>query len=183
MNIKKPKFQPRYKYIRCEKQLDMNKFIADINFVPFSTVYAIDDPNEKLSIFNDLLLDCINQHAPLKRTKFTRPPAPWMRDNAVVSSWIELTNLRNLLKSGNCSIDEYRKARNAYKKTIRLSKSRFLKKSLSSKSSKDIWKTVKKLIKPQYRRMQQHPDELNQYFATLVANLTTVSKLLELREL
>ena len=39
-------------------------------------IYGIDDPDEKLEIFNDLLSECINNHAPLKRVKVTRPPAP-----------------------------------------------------------------------------------------------------------
>ena len=40
--------------------------------LPFST----DDPDDQLAMQNKLILDCIDRHTPLKRTKFTRPPAP-----------------------------------------------------------------------------------------------------------
>ena len=30
-------------------------------------------------MLNKLILDCIDRHATLKRTKFIRPPAPWMK--------------------------------------------------------------------------------------------------------
>lgn len=43
-----------------------------------SIVYAIEDPDDKLEIMNTLITDWIEAHAPLKRTKLTRPPAPWL---------------------------------------------------------------------------------------------------------
>lgn len=76
VNIKKQRFEPRYKYIRIEKNLDINNFKQDFARLPFSLVYAVDDPEEQLEIFNQLILSCINEHAPLKRIRFTRPPAP-----------------------------------------------------------------------------------------------------------
>ena len=33
----------------------------------------------ELHILNTLILDCLNSHAPLKRCKITRPPAPWLK--------------------------------------------------------------------------------------------------------
>ena len=44
--------------------------------LPFSTVSSFDNPDDQLAMQNKLILDCIDRHAPLKRTKFTRPPAP-----------------------------------------------------------------------------------------------------------
>ena len=37
------------------------------------------DPEDKLDIFNTLVTECIDRHAPLKRTKCTRPPAPRLK--------------------------------------------------------------------------------------------------------
>ena len=38
-------------------------------------IYGIEDPNEKLEIFNDILSKCINNHAPLKRVSDTTSDA------------------------------------------------------------------------------------------------------------
>ena len=41
-----------------------------------SVVDTFDDPNDQLYMLNELTLSHINQHAPLRRVKLTRPPAP-----------------------------------------------------------------------------------------------------------
>ena len=89
-NIKKERFQKRYKYVRDEKGLDMSKYILDFKQLPTSLVYAFDDPDDKVKILNKLVSQCITEHAPTKRTKFTRPPAPWLKDP-------EISNAKNTL--------------------------------------------------------------------------------------
>ena len=108
----------------------MDTYLQDISRTPFSIVYVIDDPNDKLSIFNELILKCVNDHAPLIRTKFTRPPAPWMRNTEVIVKRNEVNQLRQVM---DVDKDAYRKCRNEYKKTLRESKKNFVKKSLSSR--------------------------------------------------
>ena len=68
-------------------------------------------------MLNKLILDCIDRHATLKRTKFTRPPAPWMKQLDIIElqkqrnkhrflahnipskeNWINFRNARNRLK-------------------------------------------------------------------------------------
>ena len=56
-------------YILNEKEFDSKSFIDDVSKRPFSLVYSFDDPHEKLDVLNSLLLQCIDQHAPLKKRK------------------------------------------------------------------------------------------------------------------
>ena len=60
LNVRVPQFQPRLKYIRDEKLLNIEQYVSDINDLPFSLIYAIDNVETKLGIFNSLILDCIN---------------------------------------------------------------------------------------------------------------------------
>jgi hypothetical protein len=55
---------------------------------------VVDDPEEKLEMFTNLITECIERHAPLKRTKITRPPAPWLHEKEIKS----LQNQRDLLR-------------------------------------------------------------------------------------
>ena len=50
---------------------------------------------KKLEILSSLIKECINRHAPLKLTKVTRPPAPWLKDPAIA----ELKEQRDRLRS------------------------------------------------------------------------------------
>ena len=74
------KFETRYKYIRNLKNFELEKYVQDFRALPISLLYSFDDPNDQLDTFNKLILNAINEHAPLTKTKFTRPPAPWMKN-------------------------------------------------------------------------------------------------------
>ena len=78
-NMPVNKFETRYKYIRNLKNSELEKYVQDFTALPISLVYSFDDPNDQLDTLNKLILNTINEHASLTKTKFTRPPAPWMR--------------------------------------------------------------------------------------------------------
>ena len=79
LNVRLLRFQPRLKYIREEKHLNIEQYVSDMSYLPFSLIYAFEDVETKLDIFNSFILDCINKHAPSKKIKVTRPPSPWMQ--------------------------------------------------------------------------------------------------------
>ena len=68
-NIKKEKCQPRYKFIRNEKTLDMNSYISGFQQLPLNLVSSFDDPEDEDSIFNKIVEYCINTHATLRKVK------------------------------------------------------------------------------------------------------------------
>ena len=47
-------------------------------------------------MLNKLVTDCIADHAPIKKVKFTCPPAPWMKDQELVTVKKHLEHLRSL---------------------------------------------------------------------------------------
>ena len=93
------------------------EYYTNFSTLPFSTVYSFDNPDDQLAMLNKLILDCIDRHAPLKTTKFTRTPAPWMKQLDIIElqkqrdkcrflahnipskeNWIIFRNTRNKLK-------------------------------------------------------------------------------------
>ena len=72
-------FEPRFRLVRNEKRFDEK---ADFSTLPFS-----------LDIFNSMSKSCIDTHAPLCRTKITRPPTPWLNTDDIE----QLQNKRNEL--------------------------------------------------------------------------------------
>ena len=77
-------FQARYKYIRNMKNFNTKEYYTDFSTLPFSTVSSFGNPDDELAMLNKLILDSIDRHAPQKRTKFTRPPAPWMKQLDII---------------------------------------------------------------------------------------------------
>ena len=41
-----------YKYIRNEKDLNMNDYVADFKLLPISIVFGFDDPNDQIAMLN-----------------------------------------------------------------------------------------------------------------------------------
>ena len=78
-NIPGLKFQTRTKYIRNMKHFNIKDYVDDFKTLPLSLVYSFEDSNEQLDTLNNLILECIERNAPLVKTKFTHPPAPWMK--------------------------------------------------------------------------------------------------------
>ena len=78
--IKKERFEPRFKYIRIEKNLNMNNYISDFKKLPTNLVYAFDEPDDQIDLLNNLIIQGISGHAPTKKVKFTHPPVLWMKD-------------------------------------------------------------------------------------------------------
>ena len=72
-------FRTRYKYIRNMKNFNTEEYYTDLSTLPFSTVYSFNNPEDQLAMQNKLIWDCIDRHTPLKRTKFTRPEALWIK--------------------------------------------------------------------------------------------------------
>ena len=65
-------FQTRHKSIRNMKSFNTKEYYTDFSILLFSTVYSFGNPHDKLAVLNKLILDCIDRHASLKKTKFTR---------------------------------------------------------------------------------------------------------------
>ena len=94
LNIHVERFVPRFKMMQNERGFKKEEFIRDFTSLPFSIIQVADDPEEKLEMFTNLVTGCIEGHAPLKRTKITRPPAPWLQEEEIKS----LQNQRDLLR-------------------------------------------------------------------------------------
>ena len=133
LNIKKQKFQPRYKFVRDEKSFNLENYLKEFSQLPLSTVYSFDDPDDQVETINKLITDCLSRHAPIKRTKFTRSPAPWMKRLDIVNLQKKRNELRTTARRMQTESDWelFRNARNELKYKIKSAKRTFYKKALA----------------------------------------------------
>ena len=152
----------------------MNDCVADFSLLPTSIVFGFGDPNDHIAIVNKLITDCKADHAPIKKVKVSRPPAPWMKDPELVKAKKHLEHLRSL-KNANWTdsneLSDYRKSKVRYKKLIKNSKRSFLRKALSSKKPKEVWDAANRIINPPKNLIRENTSDLNNYFTTLASNL------------
>ena len=156
------------------KNFNTKEYYTAFSTLPFSTVYSLDNPDGQFAVLNILILDYIDRHAPLKRTKFNRP-APWMKQIDIVELLKQRDKYRFL--AHNIPSKEnwinFRNARNKLKKKTKDTKIAFYKKILTSKNLKAIWKIVHRLLNPSDKTLEGDTNELNKYFNQTGKRLTT----------
>ena len=133
INIKKDRFEPRYKFIRNQKNLIMSNYIEEFKQLPFNLICAFSDPEDQIGILNKLILDCIQNHVPMRRVKITRPTAPWMNDINIRKEKEQLEGKRKKALDTQNENDRklYQDARNSLKKSITNTKFSFYRKAMS----------------------------------------------------
>ena len=117
-------------------------------------------------MLNKVMLDYIDRHISLKRTKFTRPPAPWMKQLDIIELQKQRDKFRFLLHSipNKENWINFRNGRNKLKKKIKDKKTAFYKKILTSQKSKETWKIVHRILNPSSITFEADTNELNIYF-------------------
>ena len=175
VNVRVPRFVPRFKMIRNERYFNKDAFIKDFDELPLNIVYAFDKPDSQVDILNSLFRECLHKHAPLKRTKVSRPPAPWMKNPDIAQLQRDIQVLRTISndkKDDGFSRSRYCDARNKLKYKIKTAKREFYKRSFSSKNPKDVWKVIHRIFHPNPKPLRVDPDKLNTHFASTSERVT-----------
>ena len=140
-NIPGIKFRTRVKYIGNMKHSNIKDYMDNFKTLPLALVYSFEDPNKQLDTVNNLILESIERHAPLVKTKFTHPFAPWMKqlDTADLQKR-KRVNYRFLAHHSPTEENwaKFRDIRNTLKSRIKETKTTFYKKILSPKNCKKI---------------------------------------------
>ncbi|PFX25164.1 hypothetical protein AWC38_SpisGene10187 [Stylophora pistillata] len=169
INIKVTRFKIRHKFIRNLKNFDESSFIEDFKPLPFAASFGVSDPDEKLEILSSLIKECIDKHAPLKLTKVTRPPAPWLKDPVIAELKEQRDRLRSAAGTSNNNKEtweKFRAARNRLKELIKSTKRNFMERILSSKKPKEVWRVIHRILHPSPQRITMQPDKQNNFFAS-----------------
>ena len=99
----------------------MKNYIEAFQQLPLNLVYSFDEPDDQISVLNKLITDCIDDHAPLKKVKLTRPIAPWMNDPKIkdIQDKFEKQRLKQRDSESEKDRQVYRELRNKLKTTIK----------------------------------------------------------------
>ena len=131
------------------KHFNIKDYVDDFKTLPLALVHSFEDSSEQWDIFTNLILECIERHAPVVRTKFTHSPAPWME--TVRYSWFTKKARQLSLPSTSSPTEKnwakFRDVQNELKSKIKETKTAFYKKYY-------LPKTVK-VLKPNDSKLTQ----------------------------
>ena len=64
---------------RSFKNFDESRFISDMHDIPWETIEYFNDINEIVEVWNNMFLEIVNKHAPLKSHRIKRKYQPdWL---------------------------------------------------------------------------------------------------------
>ena len=154
-----PRFQPRFKFLRNEKELDESAFKEDFSLLRLDVVYGLESPADMVDALNSLMKDCLDRHAPLRRVKVTRPPAPWLQTEEIRQLQKDRDQLRAEAhkKGGETSWAAFRDVRNKIKSVVDKARRSFVANALSSRRPKEV-------PSPSPKPLREDPEKLKRYF-------------------
>jgi len=125
-NLKVPRFQRKTITYRAFKRLDPSKVYEYGNTLPWENIYKLNDINDKVQSFNDLLFNLLDTCAPEITVNLKKYNAPWMTTE-IKSLFKERDRLRKVFsKTKNPNVyEKFRLARNKAKQQCRNAKVKY----------------------------------------------------------
>ncbi|RVE40669.1 hypothetical protein evm_014681 [Chilo suppressalis] len=81
-DVKPPKSKPKMISIRNFARMDTEKLERDASLIDWSPIREMPSANDMVTYFNTEVLKLFDRHAPIKKVKLKRLPAPWITPGA-----------------------------------------------------------------------------------------------------
>lgn len=191
--IRCPRRKPQFLFLRSFKNICLDRLRAEADSIDWSSVYNCSDLDSKVALFNRLLLDLFDKHAPLKKVKVKHAPAPWLSDNIKKAMSLRDNAKKRYRRSAT---DEnwalFKRLRNRCSRMCRDAKRRHIHNSINNLNTARVWQFLKTIGvgKDSYDNLTAthtiNVNELNTHFAkppvTLNADIksSTLNNLLSL---
>lgn len=153
------------------KNFNEQDFLADIIAFDWTDLLSTNCIDEKVSIFNDKLMSCLDNHAPLRSITFKKLPAPWLTQD-IKDSMHERDLLRRVWRRyrSNENYHKFKTMRNKVQNIIRTAKKKYYLAIFGQKDKpNEIWKNLRHLglIKSNQGggRLACTAEEMNAFFS------------------
>ena len=190
IKVKTKKPNPKYINVRSYKRYDPIYFKTEVAQLPLHEIYSTYDVNSKLDLFNELFLNTLNKHAPMKYAKIKGRPHKFIGKEIKELMKIRDRHLESFRKSKNSEDwNRYKQLRNTVKISIKKAESEYVCSQIEKNkdNSKSMWKVIrgclpsKETTKPSYRKDPElAAEEFNNFFISV--GKTTADKVRELAD-
>ena len=142
------RFCPRTIEMRQFKHFQKNKFLSDLEQMPWSNVDLCSDPNDMWHEWKQMFVSCMDKHAPRKQKRISKKRAPW-----ITKRLLNKMHRRDLIKKKAISSndhdmwEQFKCARNQANNAIKQAKKRYFSDNLkvSKGNSRKTWNLINEL--------------------------------------
>ena len=105
------------------KHFDKNRFLSDLNQMPWAHVDVHSDPNDMCCEWKEMFLSCVDKHAPLKSRRVRKKQCPWITGDLLCKTRRrDFLNKKAISSNNSAAWDQYKRARNRANNAIKLAK-------------------------------------------------------------
>ena len=142
------RFCPRTIEMRQFKHFQKNKFLNDLEQMPWSNVDLCSDPNDMWHEWKQMFVSCMDKHAPRKLKRISKKRAPW-----ITKGLLNKIHRRDLIKKKAISSndhemwEQFKCARNQANNAIKQAKKRYFSDNLkvSKGNPRKTWNLINEL--------------------------------------
>ena len=177
LKLKKPRIKPSYVTIRSYTNYSADNFLCDLSYTPFHIISLFDEFNDQVDVFNELFLEVLNQHAPIKRVKIKSKPNPFTTPEIrqlmrTRDQWRKLAGKTNDPLHWN----GFRFFRQEVKREIRMAEKVHFRTQIldSNGNSNSIWKIINRCLPRKHQDSSMAPEDLTGFANELNDFFTSV---------
>ena len=142
------RFCPRTIEMRQFKHFQKNKFLNDLEQMPWSNIDLCSDPNDMWHEWKQMFVSCMDKHAPRKLKRISKKRAPW-----ITKGLLNKIHRRDLIKKKAISSndhemwEQFKCARNQANNAIKQAKKRYFSDNLkvSKGNPRKTWNLINEL--------------------------------------
>lgn len=187
LKLKIPKPPPSYVKVRSYKNYDSQRFVSDLERVPWNEVTLDDDASDMVDRFNARFLEVLDGHAPIKVVKVKHRRCPFVTEEIK-----ELMRDRDrFLKIARCTglpvdWEIYRDSRQVVKTRLRKAEQEYINKEMERcRNTSSKWKLIRNCLPRKettqlvyMRDIKEIVEEFNEFFVSVGAKASEAAKAL-----
>ncbi|KAG7310994.1 hypothetical protein JYU34_003847 [Plutella xylostella] len=144
--VRTPKPKKRTILQRNFKKVDLQRLFEDAKAIDWAQLNDIDDIDERVTMFNSLLTNLFNKHAPLRPVRVKQLPAPWLTDK--IKGFMtkrDHAKYRYKKQPTEENLKVYKELRNRCNRVCRDAKRRYIHTSIENCDNSQLWNFLKTL--------------------------------------
>ena len=144
--LRAPKRTSKYLLLRSYKGVDLAALRKDATKIDWTPIFTCDDIDQKVDLFNSIIAELYNVHAPLRKIRVKHLPAPWLTQD-IKEIMIKRDRVKMKYKKHRSVelLDRYKALRNRCNRMCRDAKRRHIHESIEKYDSAQVWKFLKSL--------------------------------------
>lgn len=175
VNVQRKTAGVRFSTFRDYKNFNLVEFDHDMYNMDFDKIFVLHEVDDIVNHFTKLVTYLFDKHAPYKKVRFTKPPAPWITTNIKFMMRLRNKALTKFKKhKTEAAWQDYKQLRNLVTSSLRNEKKAYLSYQFKT-NPKEFWLTLRRLNihpgMPSHHEDTGTADEFNEFFINSVPKL------------